>query len=582
MVVVAGGMLAAASCSDYSDYNTAPEDSNAMAGKTLYENIQSQANLKDFAAIIDKAGYADILNASQCYTMWAPEDGTYDASSILSMSKEDITKQFLKHHIAEYSYPVSGEVNERIITLNDKHHTFTNSHFDDVDVKHANLPSSNGLMHVIGGISKFRNSIYEHLSSSAEGCDSIADYITSYADSVIDVRNSIKGPLVNGQQTYKDTVWRYTNPIISRILRADIEDEDSSYVMLLPTNEAWKAARERIQKRYKYITGFTYMDIADNTTAAASVKATTAPSKNKVNIDVELYNDSLPKSWLSNALIFSLSRDCNNPLLTGQLSNGAKPDTLRSTTGARLSNVEEILSHCGDLQTMSNGYIRVLDTLCFKTYETYDPVLSTKSPIRVLGLKQNMRPTLNSMLQVGVHDSLLTELPDFLKRYVMPKTSNYVTWVSTDSVNYSSPTVKPELDFALPGTIATKYKIYVVFCPFSSTQGLDAPKPYYARFDLAYNDAEGKQQFYRLNVPGAKKSTDDIIVPGNGKFNYVEMDFEFPITYEGTGAFPTLFISNTKAFTTASNREKFEQELRIQGVYLVPEDAVEYVNNLKF
>lgn len=579
MMVVAGGMLAAASCSDYSDYNSVPSDGNAMAGQTLYENIKSKENLKDFAAIIDKAGYADVLNASQCYTMWLPEDGSYDASTILSWGKDDIINRFIKQHIAEYSYPVSGDVNERVITLNDKHHTFTNDSFDEAPVKEVNIPSSNGLIHIIGNVSPFYNSIYEHLSKDAAGCDSIADYITSYADSVIDVRNSVKGPLVNGQQTYKDTVWRYINPVISRILRADIEDEDSAYVMLLPTNKAWQDARESIQSKFKYITNFKYMDVTTSTVVAATLKAGNAASKDPISINAELYNDSLPKSYIARNLIYSLGYDCNKPMLTGQLSTGEKLDTLRSSTNGKLTNVEEILSHCSEPVKMSNGYVRVLDSLCFKPYQTYDPVLSYRNPIRTLGIKDN--PSRQSMLKNEVHDSLLSELPDFLKRYVKPQNSNYVSWVSTNKDNFTSVSAKPEMDFALTGTLATKYKMYIVFCPIQDNGDISA-KPYYAGFYLAYNKADGAQDYYRLNVAGAKKSTDDIIVPDNGKFNYVELEFEYPITYDGIDAYSTLLIFNTKTFTTASNRDKYEQELRIQGIYLVPADAQEYVNNLKF
>lgn len=586
MMVVAGGMLAATSCSDYSDYNSVPEDSNVAAGQTLYENIKSKSNLKDFAAIIDKAGYADVLNASQSYTMWLPEDGSYDASTILSWSKDDIIKKFLKQHIAEYSFPVSGTVDERIITLNDKHHTFTNDLFDEATVKETNIPSSNGLIHIISSASPFYNSIYEHLSYNAAGCDSVADYITSYADSLIDVRNSVKGPLVNGMQTYKDTVWRYTNPIISRTLRAEIENEDSSYVMLMPTNKAWDDAIERISTKFKYITGFKFMDVAgettgvENVTAIASLKANNAESKDKIDIIPELYNDSLPKSFILKDLIFSLSYNCNKPVLTGELTGGSVVDTLRSTTYGHLSNVEEILSHCGEPVKMSNGYVRELDTLCFKTYETYSPILSFKNPVRYLGVKKTTR---YSMLKTDIPDELLSELPDFLKKRVKSENSNYVTWVSANEDDLTSNAAKPEFDFALKGTLATKYKIYVVFCPIKPINGEASvgTKPYYARFDLAYNKADGTPDLWRLNVEGAK-STADIIIPENGKFNCVELPFEFPITYYGTDAFPTLFISNTKAFATSTNRNKYEQELRIQGVYLVPEDAEEYVNNLKY
>ena len=104
-------------------------------------------------------------------------------------------------------------------------------------------------------------------------------------------------------------------------------------------------------------------------------------------------------------------------------------------------------------------------------------------------------------------------------------------------------------------------------------------KPLYVRFDMASTKADGTPAYERLNVKGAGKATDDIIVPGNGKFNVVELEYTFPICYYGLEAFPTLFVSHTKMFNNNDNREKFEQELRIAGIYLVPADAEDYVKN---
>lgn len=586
MMVVAGGMLAATSCSDYSDYNSVPEDANAMAGQTLYENIKSKSNLKDFAAIIDKAGYANVLNASQCYTVWAPEDGTYDAASILAKDSAYIVDRFLKHHIAQFSYPVSGEVDANVTSLNEKHHEFKGVKYDESELTEVNIPSSNGLLHVINAASPYYCSLYETLYET-EGCDKFVDFIMAYNDSVIDLRNSIPGPMVNGQQSYLDTVWRYTNPVISSILRAQIENEDSSYVMLMPTDKAWDDAYAQVKPLYNYVTNFTYMDIANSTLAAASVKANTQPSATKIAIDKELYNDSLPKYFMTRDLVYSLSYPQNSPLETGKLIGGQYPDTVYSTGRTKVSNVEELLSHCGETNRMSNGYTRIIDTLCFKSYQTYDPILSVKQPVRVVGMKAGSSYSRYQVLQQSLwpsRDTLFSELPDFLKSMIMPKTSNYITYISCDSANYGT-SAKPELDFALQNVRSQKYKIYVVFTPFSHTATGDAyikKRDLYVRFDMAYNKEDGSQAYQRINVPGAAKPADDIIVPGNGRYNYVELDFEFPISYYGIDAFPTLFVSHTKAFTTATNREKFEQELRIVGVYLVPESATEYVNNLKF
>ena len=73
-VVLLGGMvLAAASCADYSDYNTAPVDELAGANKTLWENISAKGELSDFAQVLQTVGYDAVLSAPTTYTVWAPQ-----------------------------------------------------------------------------------------------------------------------------------------------------------------------------------------------------------------------------------------------------------------------------------------------------------------------------------------------------------------------------------------------------------------------------------------------------------------------------------------------------------------------------
>ncbi len=588
-MVVAGLALATASCSDFDDYNSVPVDTNATSGKTLYENICETSNLKDFAEIVKKANYGNVLNASQCYTLWAPVDGSYDASKILAMDSATIVDHFINMHMTQYSHPVSGNIDERIITINSKHHSFTNSTFDEFAIVNANIPASNGLIHTINGASEYHPNIYEALDE-IEGCDEFVKYLKSYDVEYIDTRKSIEGPLVNGQQSYLDTVWTKRNHVIRNILRADIEDEDSTFTVLFPTDKAWNGAIQRISPLYKYISTVDYMDVstANFTKAAASVAATDAKAANPVKIDGALYTDSLPKSQITRNLAYSNSYLRNKPLLTGTAS---VTDSLYSVRGNLLSNTQEILSYCGELRSMSNGYVRTLDSLCFKPWETYETVRSYLAPERIVGLKAAASYTVNTFGQdtlVRKHPEFFTELPDFVKCMMFPKDRAHFQYISTDSINMSGATAKPELDFALKNVLSTKYKIYVVMVP-SQLNEPERPlttdktevKNLYLRFDMAYTDADNKQQFKRLNVPGAK-TTADIVIQNDAKFHVVELDFEFPICYSGLDAYPTLFMSNTKSFTSSSNRSKFEQELRVAGIFLVPEGANDYVQSLKF
>ena len=176
MAVVAGCMFAATSCSDYSDYNTVPEDAMLSANKTLWENISESENLQDFAAIIAKAGYTQNFSAPQYYTVWAPVDGTYDAQAILAKDSATIVKEFIGQHMATYSHVISGEVNKRIVSLNDKHHVFTNEAYDGIAIKTPNVATTNGVMHLLNGQSEYHPNLYEEIDNLKD-CESFKAYI---------------------------------------------------------------------------------------------------------------------------------------------------------------------------------------------------------------------------------------------------------------------------------------------------------------------------------------------------------------------------------------------------------------------
>ena len=579
MTVVAGCMLAATSCSDYSDYNTVPEDIMPSANKTLWENISESENLQDFAAIIAKAGYSQHFSVPQYYTVWAPLDGTYDAKSILAKDSAAIVKEFLGHHMASYNHPVSGEVNERIVSLNEKHHTFTNDAYDNVAIKTANVATSNGVMHLLNGQSEYQPNLYEEIDNLTD-CESFKAFIQKYDEYYLDVNNSVVGPMVDGKQTYLDSVFKKRNVIINGILRAQLENEDSSYTMLYPNDRAWELAYDNISKGLSYYSGkLYYMDMSQNSSMAATCEATTAKCATPVDIDAAFYTDSLTKNAIVKNLVFSNTYERNKPVWSGVLSS-AKPDTLVSTTGSRLTNIEDIYTHTvGSVKANSNGYSRILDSLCFYPWQTYEPVIKCDTPVRVMSSKKETATTNNIIKkELANRDTLFEKVPAFIKKWLLPDYSQFFSYISIDRADFINSSSRVELDFKLKDVLSTKYHIYVVTVPAQVKEPDEPLKPTYLRFDLSYTDATGTQRFQRLNVPGAKLSADIITTPG--KVSVIEFEFEFPISYYGLEAYPTLFMSHTKKFGTDALRNKYDQELRVAGVFLVPETADNYYKKI--
>ncbi|MDE6807485.1 MAG: hypothetical protein K2I98_03375, partial [Prevotella sp.] len=68
VILSAGLVLAAVSCTDYSDYNTVPTvfvENQPGANNTLWENISSDQQLTKFAALASKCNFSEALNSSR-------------------------------------------------------------------------------------------------------------------------------------------------------------------------------------------------------------------------------------------------------------------------------------------------------------------------------------------------------------------------------------------------------------------------------------------------------------------------------------------------------------------------------------
>lgn len=595
VMLSAGFMLATASCTDYSDYNTAPEVSGgdllgANANVTLWENIANDQQLTKFAALASQCNFEEVLKSPRFYTIWAPVDDAIsdeEFNRLMSSDSATIVKQFMQQHMTEYNHPVSSALeNTTIISLNAKHHPFTQYSFDGFPYVQTNMPSTNGVLHKINGFSKFYNNLYENIDELI-GCDSIKKYIQKYDEYYLDVNASVIGPLVDGQQTWLDSVLAKRNNIIRGIMQADLENEDSTYCMLLPTDNAWNAAYTAINPYYNYIPKLDYMDLSkNNTTVASSTTATTAKADNPAEAEAEL-QDSITCRNLVRDLVFSNWYQPNLPLFNGG-SFGAN-DSVLTSSFRFLTNMQQTLDRTVSTSEMSNGVARVVDTLAFHPWETYNPVLVSRRPESTLQVKKltNHNIPLDSL---EGRDSLFSKVPAMFKQWLFPADSRYFSYVAVDSADNQSSSSKPEFRFALPGVRSTTYHIYVVTVPAQVEKPLAAVKPYYLRFYLSWTDAANKQQ-YTVLPEGARStheiSTDDgtstatlTYVGDPGRVNVIDLgEFTFPACYYGLDAYPSLLMMHTKTYTSTSNRNKYERDIRVAGVYLVPKDYNDYWAN---
>lgn len=571
------------SCSDYSDYNSVPSAGDQpSAGITLWENISSDPQLTKFAALAQQCKFSEALNSPRFYTVWAPVDAAISESEYSRLRASDsatIVKQFMQQHITEYNYPISAALQSKtIISLNAKHHPFTQQSFDGISYDAINIPAANGVMHKLNGVSEFYPNLYENIDNLL-GCDQLKNYIQKYDEYYLDVNASVIGPLRDGKQTYLDSVMKKRNNVIRSIMRADLEDEDSTYCMLVPNDQAWNEAYAAINPCYNYIPKMDYMDLEKKTLVASSLKATDSKADKPAETDGEL-QDSLTCRNIVQNLVFSNWYKGNQPLF----GNGsfAPADSAYTTSGRHLTNMQAALDHTTAINEMSNGWARTIDKLTFDSWETYNPVLATAYPEATM--KVTKLTTHNIPLDsLASRDSLFSKLPPMLRQWILPQTSRFFSYVAVDSANVDGTTGKPEFNFALRDVRSTTYHIYVVTVPAQVEEPRADVKPYYLRFYLSWTDEANKQQ-YTVLPNGAKSSiemttdngdsSETLVCLGDpGRVNVFDLgEFTFPACYYGLDAYPSLMMMHTKTYTSSANRRKYDQQMRVAGVFLVPKE----------
>ena len=548
--MAAAALLAATSCSDFSDYNDTPVSDVQQAERTLWENISQNDQLSDFATLVKKAGFDDELSQPHYYTVWAPLNGTYDASSLMSADSATVLYQFVKSHIAEYNHSVSGLVDERIHALNRKSFAFEGDGqytYAGQTLRQLNLPNSNGIMHLLDGAARFYPNLYEYLFS-CEGIDSVATFFKRYETSVLDTKNSVLGPTINGKQTYIDSVMITSNSLLNRI-KAKLDKEDSTYTMLVPTNEAWLAHYDKISKCYNYI----------NTTVAQNIDEATSTSSAptaSVTVDAAYTKDSLTRLHLVSDLVYNNNNYYNNWLI----DDTVEPyDTLYSTTYGYMTNPQEIMSRVIDRETMSNGTFCLVDSLAFRPWESWCYSLG-QSPL-------NSRTWTGSNTIVYI-DNTLFDAIKYVPKNPAQKQLGYL-WVTPLS-NYG----KPQLDVKLRNVLSTTYNIYIVLAPGQDV-GEDADgnkflKPNMLDFTLSYCDAKGKLATQKLNQKVVNDPTRvDTLAVGT---------FTFPVAYAGLGdnVYPNLKITTDFGVFDKAKMAAYTRDFSIISILMRPVELEEF------
>lgn len=583
---VGGGLL---SCSDTWDdhYDGSPEGVNSGS---LWDAIKADANLSNFAGVIEATGYDKSLGSSQVFTVFAPTNDNFTATEAaeliaqyneekqtVSDSENTVIKEFVQNHIALFNYSMSAASNDSIVMMNGKYAVMKDGSLNSSNFTTTNRLYENGVLFTLGKPVDYFPNIFEQIRKDSE-LSGVASFLYDtkfYKTKVFSASSSVVGGLDSlGRTVYLDSVFYSQNELYSYVGR--IAAEDSTYWMLLPTNDVWESLVEEYSKYFVY-----------------------APAAANLLEEGDLDSLTYTNTRLAIMRGTAFSKTSNYDILSGAKTQTTVKDSIRaypyiydynmrtSRWGAPF-NYYQYYDPLG-VGGVLNGSQRMecSNGVALKTSEWPIDKLQTFARWIVLEAESNIIKEVGKYTQSGVERDGVTY------KTVSVDNDKFKNRVWGNSFVEFQPVVsRYTVTFNIENVLSNfGYDIFVVAAPAlanDSNATATESKPTNIMFTLNYPDDKGKQQTYKCNT---SKSTATGVITSNSsgqwvttgdKVDYLLLaeDFKFPVATSGLSESEPM-ITLTAQNNSRPTDDTQQRVERIDCILLVPHGTLQLVDELQ-
>ena len=567
-------------CSDTWDdhYDKKGEGTNDA---TLWQAISQNGNLSNFAKVVQACGYDKALNSSQVFTVFAPTNDNFSAQEAEELiagynaekgkvieDDNTVIKEFIQNHIAMYNHSVSPMRDDSLVMMNGKNMFLTSGSFGGNQILSSNVHYNNGVLFTIQGKAQYFPTVFEYLRKDAD-LDSIASffYNTRFYRKEFVPGRSVAGGLENGKTVYLDSVFVQQNDLWD-YLWAYTNEEDSTYWMVVPTNQVWKQLIEEYEPYFNYDNNVPYRDSMAYTLPRMAIVNGTTFSRT-VNTDSHLTDSAL-------------STSAAETYTSREYSWGNKNLHYYQFGGKSAVNTQKPLSATGiftgtDDVVCSNGLVRKTNDWKINKLNTFYQWIIIEaeegSSVKEVSKQENstthdMEPTIKAVTRRVMSDNRF----------------NGKVW-SNAFVEFQQQktTVNHTVTFNIRNVLSNiPYDIYLVTAPAlaNDSNATEAERiPCKMECAIYYHDQNGETQ--RTSLKSSFSNNPNIV-------DYIllsdpEKGFEFPTaTYGLTEAEPQITLElKTKVSSSELRTKKFDRTMRIDCIMLVPH-GISNVNEERF
>ncbi len=504
-------------CSD--EWDSHYDRSSAISDKTVYELIKADPSLSRFAAMIDTIGYAETLNTTQTYTIWAPVN---EALENIDLDNKDEVRRTVLNHFSRFNISSATPATQGVRMYNNKIYYFEGNKFAGITLRESDIIASNGVLHIMQEAIPYSYNLKEYIDVH-EHTSSIAAFLARFDEVIFDQESSTPIDVNENGATVYDSVKIEYNRIFKHPVYGlgAIYDEDSTFTMLIPDNDAWTKAYERISPFFK---------VYNSDTAIA---------------------DSIQDVQTSLAII-------NDLIYRQSIEDVSSVDILESTSGSEISDVSALFSGAEKIKA-SNGVAYLASELNYNNVETWNKPIVVEA--EVTSTRKPAAGTTIYTRTVSAENRFFNDIGESQYIEILPQTT----------------AAQPGATFSVPNVLSGKYDIYATFVPASiDDEGItnDSTR---VQFTLSYIDAGGKKKSKTFN----DKSF--ITSPTQMTTIKVTEGFEFPISnyYDNlwlmdeqndveSMVINTTILVKTNVSVSEFNKNLMTRRFRIDKIIFVP------------